>query len=117
MKNFLALSLLDFVCIMLINVKCQQFRAQLSWAWKKFYNLGASPLFLGKLIAQLEWTPKTAGMMTKQGPNIKSPHPMGVTTNNEYKTTESPPWKGQKPRPMLLQIKVDLHVQCNEHIA
>ena len=54
MKKFLALSLSDVVFIMLINVKmptnfwhfnfCEQnkFRAQLSWVWKKFYNLGPS---------------------------------------------------------------------------
>ena len=54
MKKFLALSLSDVVFIMLINVKMptivgifyiyeqDKFHAQLSWAWKKFYNLGSS---------------------------------------------------------------------------
>ena len=53
MKKFLALRLSDVVCIMLINVKnannCWHFNvyeqdkfcAQLSWVWKKFYNLRA----------------------------------------------------------------------------
>ena len=53
MKKFLALSLSDVVFIMLINVKMptivgifniyehDKFYAQMSWAWKKFNNLGA----------------------------------------------------------------------------
>ena len=47
MEKFLALSLSYVVFIMIRNVKHfniyeqDQFRAQLSWAWKKFYNLGA----------------------------------------------------------------------------
>ena len=53
-KKFLALNLSDFEFIMLINVKMptivgilrfmsrMKICAQLSWAWKKFYNLGAS---------------------------------------------------------------------------
>ena len=53
MKKFLALSISDDVFIMLINVKMptivgiltiieqDKFRAQLSWAWKKLYALGA----------------------------------------------------------------------------
>ena len=50
-KNFLALSLSDIVYIMLINIwhfniyEQDLFRAQLSWAWKQFYNLGARPTF------------------------------------------------------------------------
>ena len=43
-----ALSISDLVLILLINVKMSalvgkqdKFRAQLSWAWKKFYKLGA----------------------------------------------------------------------------
>ena len=59
MKKFLALSLTDVVhvFIMLINVKMptivgiltfmsrmqDKFQAQLSWAWKKFYNLRPWP--------------------------------------------------------------------------
>ena len=45
-KKLLALSLSDVVFIMLINVKMptiyeqDKFRAQQSWAWKKFHNLG-----------------------------------------------------------------------------
>ena len=45
MKKFLALSLSDVVFIVLMNVKMpniheqDNFRAKLSWAWKKFYNL------------------------------------------------------------------------------
>ena len=50
---FLALSLSDVVFILLMNdknakncshlniYKQDKFRAQLSWAWKQFYNLGA----------------------------------------------------------------------------
>ena len=71
MKQFHALCLLNIVFIMLINVKMStivgifniyeqdKFCAQLSWAWKKFYNLGARPLFhlkmcthLGRIISQ-----------------------------------------------------------------
>ena len=42
---FLALSLSDVVLIMFINYNIfeqDKFRAQLRWAWKKFYNLEAS---------------------------------------------------------------------------
>ena len=49
MKKFLALSPSNVVFIMLINVKMHfniyeqdKFRAQLSYAWKKFYNLKAT---------------------------------------------------------------------------
>ena len=53
MRKFLALNLSDVVFIMLINDKMptivcifdiyeqDKFCAQLSWAWKKFYNLWA----------------------------------------------------------------------------
>ena len=54
MKKSLALSLTDVVHIVLINVKMptfwrfniyeqDKFRAQLSLAWKKFYNPGTRP--------------------------------------------------------------------------
>ena len=52
MKKFLVLTVSDGVLIMLIKVKMptivgfkiyeqDKFRAQLSWAWQKVYNLGA----------------------------------------------------------------------------
>ena len=40
MKKFIALSLSDVAFIMLV-IEQEKFLAQLSWAWKKFYNLGA----------------------------------------------------------------------------
>ena len=58
MKEYLALSLSDVVYILLINVKMptivgifniyeqNKFRAQLSWAWKKFYGMGMVPRFI-----------------------------------------------------------------------
>ena len=49
MKKFLALSLSEYVFILLINVKMpfniyeqDKFDAQLSWVWNKFCNLGPS---------------------------------------------------------------------------
>ena len=66
MKKFHALSRLDIVFIMLINVKMSRivgifniyeqdkFCAQLSWAWKKFYNLFHLKMctHLGRIISQ-----------------------------------------------------------------
>ena len=37
-------------------------------------------LFLNKMIAKLEWTPKTT---PQNRPNSKPPHTMGATANNE----------------------------------
>ena len=64
-KQFLIKSLSDFVFIMLINVKMptiyeqDKFPAQLSWVWKKFYNLEAWVWKLS-LILPINFCPQTA---------------------------------------------------------
>ena len=60
MKKYIASSVWNIVFIVLINnclhfniYEQDKFRAQLNWAWKKFYNLGASLIWVKRIAFNL----------------------------------------------------------------